>query len=129
MALNSILVLIVLFVKLCFGQFHWQTRDSFDEIRKQIDSVIADNCKVVDINELFLPHSSVTHIPDLKWLGIDPIFPNRTNLLHIHNMALSRAFYLRYFSSQNCVYFSFIDHLLNILFFFRLLFIKNYKYF
>lgn len=76
-------------------QFNWQTRDSFDQIRKQLDSVVADNCKVVDINQLFLPQSSVTHIPDLKWLGIDPIFPNRTNLLHIHNMALSRAFYLR----------------------------------
>ena len=76
-------------------QFNWQTRDSFDQIRKQLDSVVPDNCKVVDINELFLPQSSVTHIPDLKWLGIDPIFQNRTNLLHIHNMALSRAFYLR----------------------------------
>ncbi|CAG2178002.1 unnamed protein product, partial [Oppiella nova] len=78
------------------GQFNWQTRDSFDEIRKQLDKVVEDNCKVMDINELFLPQSSVTHIPDLKWLGIDPIFPNRTNLLHIHNMALSRAFYLSY---------------------------------
>lgn len=76
-------------------QFNWQTFDSFDQIRKQLDSVVEDNCKVVDINKLFLPQSSVTHIPDLKWLGIDPIFPNRTNLLHIHNMALSRAFYLR----------------------------------
>jgi hypothetical protein len=112
MTLNSVLILIVLFVKLCFGQFQWQTRDSFDEIRKQIDSVVGDNCKVVDINKLFLPQSSVTHIPDLKWLGIDPIFPNRTNLLHIHNMALSRAFYLRYYSFLFCVYFPFIDHLL-----------------
>ena len=90
------LLFIFAFVVVIDCQFNWQTIDSFDQIRKQLDKVVEDNCKVVDINELFLPQSSVTHIPDLKYLGIDPIFPNRTNLLHIHNMALSRAFYLRF---------------------------------
>ena len=94
--MKLILILTFVVVSSVECQFNWQTRDSFDQIRKQLDSVVEDNCKVVDINQLFLPQSSVTHIPDLKWLGIDPIFPNRTNLLHIHNMALSRAFYLRF---------------------------------
>lgn len=76
-------------------QFDWQTRDAFDEIQKQLKKVTSENCKIVDINDLYLPSSAVTHVPDLKWLGIDPIFPNRTNLLHIHNVALSRAFYFR----------------------------------
>lgn len=89
------LFIILVVVVLCLAQFNWQTRDSFDEIRSKLNKVNADNCKVVDINELFLPYSTVTHVPDLKWLGIDPIFPNRTNLLHVHNMAMARAFYLR----------------------------------
>ena len=78
-----------------FGQFQWQVRDQFDEIIKKIERIDAENCKIVDRNHLFLPRSTVTHIPELKSLGIDPVFPNRTNLLHIHNMALSRAFYYR----------------------------------
>lgn len=80
---------------LVLGQYDWQKPDSFDEIRQKLDSLTMDNCKVLDVNRLFLPHSTVTHVPNLQWLGIDPIFPNRTNLLHVHNMALSRAFFLR----------------------------------
>ncbi|XP_075679611.1 uncharacterized protein LOC113789532 [Dermatophagoides pteronyssinus] len=78
------------------GQYDWQKPDTFDEIRHKIDSLTPDSCKVVDVNRLFLPHSTVTHVPNLQWLGIDPIFPNRTNLLQIHNMALSRAFFLSF---------------------------------
>lgn len=77
------------------GQYDWQKSDTFDEIRLKLDSVTSDSCKVLDVNRLFLPHSTVTHVPNLQWLGIDPIFPNRTNLLHVHNLALSRAFFLR----------------------------------
>lgn len=77
------------------AQFQWQIRDSIDEIQKRLDRVNAENCRIIDKNGLLLPSSTVTHVPDLKWLGIDPVFPNRTNLLHVHNMALSRAFYFR----------------------------------
>ncbi|KPM03396.1 hypothetical protein QR98_0018270 [Sarcoptes scabiei] len=78
------------------GQYDWQKSDTFDEIRLKLDSVTSDSCKVLDVNRLFLPHSTVTHVPNLQWLGIDPIFPNRTNLLHVHNLALSRAFFLSF---------------------------------
>lgn len=88
------LLLLAVFSFAC-AQFQWQTRDQFDEITKMMGRVNQENCKVVGINDLFLPASTVTHVPDLKWLGIDPVFPNRTNLLHVHNMALSRAFYFR----------------------------------
>lgn len=40
--------------------------------------------------------SSVSHIPDIKQFGIDPIYQNRTNLLQVHNVALNRAFFYSY---------------------------------
>ena len=92
---RRIVLLLLALLSLAYAQFQWQTRDQFDEIRRKLERVNYDNCKVVDRNGLFLPASTVTHVPDLKWLGIDPVFPNRTNLLHVHNMALSRAFYFR----------------------------------
>ena len=92
---RRLVVLLLAIVPFAYAQFQWQTRDQFDEIRKKLDRVSEENCRIVDRNGLFLPASTVTHVPDLKWLGIDPVFPNRTNLLHVHNMALSRAFFFR----------------------------------
>ena len=46
--------------------------------------------------ELFLPNETVSHLPDIKEVNINPVFPNRTALLHIHNMAHSRAFFYSY---------------------------------
>lgn len=77
------------------GQFQWQHQDAFDQIRGKLDSVTGRNCKSVDVNRLFLSPNTVTHVPNLQWIGIDPVFANRSNLLHVHNMALSRAFFLR----------------------------------
>lgn len=91
-----VLVFLLLVVAtLIDGQYQWQTRDGFDEIKIKLDKVNTENCRIVDRNQLFLPSSTVTHVPDFKSLGIDPIFPNRTNLLHVHNMALQRAFFYR----------------------------------
>ena len=77
------------------AQFTWQKSDPFDRIQQTLDSVNGDNCKVIDVNRLFLPTGSVSHVPDIQWIGINPVFSNRTNLLQIHNMAMSRAFFLR----------------------------------
>lgn len=96
------LMLLTLFIHLVMippvvlGQYQWQQRDSFDQIRAKLDDVNGKNCKGANVNKLFLSPSSVTHVPNLQWIGINPVFPNRTNLLHVHNMALSRAFFLRY---------------------------------
>lgn len=86
----------ILFIQKINGQFDWQKYDNFDKIREKLDKVNADNCKIVDVNDLFLDADTVSHIPDIKWLGIDPVFPNRTNLLHVHNMAINRAFFYSY---------------------------------
>lgn len=77
-------------------QHLWHQRDNFDDIVAKIERVSQDNCAVLDRNQLFLPMSTVSHIPDIKQFGIDPIYQNRTNLLQIHNVALNRAFFYSY---------------------------------
>ncbi|XP_066993827.2 uncharacterized protein [Anabrus simplex] len=79
-----------------FAQYEWQARDAFDEIRLRMDKVNADNCQIQHLNDLFLPEDSVSHVPDIKEININPVFPNRTALLHLHNMALSRSFFWSY---------------------------------
>lgn len=93
---SPLYLLLFLLFRSVSGQFDWQKYDDFDRIREKLDRVNADNCKIVDVNDLFLDYDTVSHIPDIKFLGIDPVFPNRTNLLHVHNMAISRAFFYSY---------------------------------
>lgn len=88
--------LVLLWIAVVFAQFKWQPRDVFDEIQERVSKVHEENCKVIDVNQLFLPKSTISHIPDITKLGIDPVFPNRSNILHVQNMALSRAFYYSY---------------------------------
>lgn len=78
------------------GQYEWQVRDSFDEIRRRMDQVTADNCPIQHLEDLYLPEDTVSHLPDIKEVNINPTFPNRTALLHLHNMAMSRSFYWSY---------------------------------
>lgn len=78
------------------SQFEWQARDPFDEVRVRLDKVNADNCEIMHLEDLYLPEDSVSHQPDIKEININPIFPNRTALLHLHNLAMSRAFFWSY---------------------------------
>lgn len=78
------------------AQFDWQPRDNFDEVRVRLDKVTADNCPIQHLGDLYLPEDSVSHLPDIKEININPVFPNRTALLHLHNMALSRSFFWSY---------------------------------
>lgn len=79
-----------------YSQYEWQPKDVFDEIRGKIDRVTADNCEIQNLYDLYLPEDSVSHLPDVKELNVNPTFPNRTNLLHLHNLALSRSFFFSY---------------------------------
>ncbi|XP_017776061.1 PREDICTED: uncharacterized protein LOC108562276 [Nicrophorus vespilloides] len=79
-----------------FAQFEWQVRDAFDEIRHKMEKVNMDNCPLQHLSDLYLPEDTVSHIPDIKDVNINPVFPNRTALLHLHNMALSRSFFWSY---------------------------------
>ncbi|XP_046734567.1 uncharacterized protein LOC124404468 [Diprion similis] len=78
------------------GQYEWQARDEFDEIRRRMDQVTIENCPIQHVGDLYLPEDAVSHLPDIKDININPVFPNRTALLHLQNMALSRSFYWSY---------------------------------
>lgn len=92
----SVLAILGFGVNVIFCQYEWQARDSFDEVRQQMDRVTKDNCPIQHLGDLYLPEDSVSHIPDIKEININPVFPNRTALLHLHNMAMSRAFFFSY---------------------------------
>lgn len=79
-----------------FGQYEWQPRDTFDEIKARFDKVTPDNCPIQKQGDLYLPDETISHKPDIKDININPVFPNRTALLHLHNMALSRSFFWSY---------------------------------
>ena len=70
--------------------------DHFDDIQAKLLSVNEDNCAIKHVGELKLPENTVSHLPDIKEININPVFPNRTALLHLHNMALSRSFFFSY---------------------------------
>jgi hypothetical protein len=78
------------------AQFSWQTRDAFDDVQSRVDAVTKENCDFLHLSELFLPDDAVSHKPDIKEININPTFPNRTAMLYLHNLALSRGFYFSY---------------------------------
>uniref|UniRef100_A0A1B6IF03 GPR158/179 extracellular domain-containing protein n=1 Tax=Homalodisca liturata TaxID=320908 RepID=A0A1B6IF03_9HEMI len=79
-----------------YCQYEWQARDPFDEIRLRMDKVTADNCPIQHMGDLHLPEDSLSHKPDIKEVNVNPVFPNRTALLHLHNLALTRSFFFSY---------------------------------
>lgn len=96
MAFAALYTFACLFVLGVIAQYEWQIKDAYDEIRYKYNKVTKDNCEIVHDKELFLPEDAVSHKPDIKDVNINPVFPNRTALLHIHNMALSRSFFWSY---------------------------------
>ena len=93
---RSILAFAIITIVGVLAQYEWQAKDAFDEIRIRLDKVTADNCPIQHLADLYLPEDTVSHKPDIKEININPVFPNRTALLHLHNMALSRAFFWSY---------------------------------
>ncbi|XP_060526856.1 uncharacterized protein LOC132702314 [Cylas formicarius] len=92
----SLLLLLSLLLLGVGGQYEWQARDAFDEISRAVRLVNKDNCEIMHTGDLYLPQEAVSHLPDIKDININPVFPNRTQLLHLHNMALNRAFFWSY---------------------------------
>uniref|UniRef100_U5ENY5 Putative g-protein coupled receptor signaling pathway n=1 Tax=Corethrella appendiculata TaxID=1370023 RepID=U5ENY5_9DIPT len=93
---RSYLAFVLVIIVGVLAQYEWQARDAFDEIKVRIDKVTADNCPIQHLGDLYLSEDTVSHLPDIKEININPVFPNRTALLHLHNMALSRAFFWSY---------------------------------
>jgi len=76
--------------------YDWMPYDSFDEIDDRYRAITAQNCKSKPSSVLRMPEGSVGQLPKFNRLLNYYIYPNRTRLLHVHNMALNRAFFFRY---------------------------------
>ena len=48
------------------------------------------------VSELYMPEDTVSHKPNIKEININPVLPNRTDMLHVHNMAMSRSFFFSF---------------------------------
>lgn len=96
LGLCAVLALCVLLGVQAGGPFDWQTYDAFDEINDRMEAVNRENCRSKPASELRLPSETLAQLPRFNKLLSTIIFPNRTNLLHLHNMALNRAFYYSY---------------------------------
>lgn len=92
---NTIMYVSMIFTHI-FELKVWEGRDTFDEILSKFSRVNEDNCAIMHVGDLKMPFDTVSHLPDIKEININPVFPNRTALLHLHNMALSRAFFFSY---------------------------------
>ena len=78
------------------AQFDWQTQDNFDMMDQKFKRVRADNCELLPFSELFMPDAAVSHKPDIKEININPVLPNRTHMLYLHNLVLSRGYFYSY---------------------------------
>ena len=76
--------------------YDWMPYDNFDKVDDMYRAITAQNCKSKPTSELRLPYGSVGQLPKFNRLLSYIVFPNRTKLLHVHNMALNRAFFFRY---------------------------------
>ncbi len=78
------------------GPYDWMGYDRFDEITDRYDAINAENCRSKPTSALRLPRETVAQVPRFNKLLSTIIYPNRTKLLHLHNMALNRAFFFSY---------------------------------
>ncbi|KAK3708828.1 hypothetical protein RRG08_021982 [Elysia crispata] len=86
--------------------FSWHKYDKLDEINDHISSIDGSNCRDRDKTDLRLRKDVITEMPVYNTLMSRVWYKNRTSLIHLHNMALNRAFFYSYVlqkmnSSQN----------------------------
>ncbi|XP_061176016.1 uncharacterized protein LOC133184968 [Saccostrea echinata] len=92
---NSLMVSF-LFAIVFADELGWMKWDAFDEIEQQFRTVTGDNCRSKPITDLIMPEDVLTQIPKYNELRTKVFYKNRTNLIHLHNLALNRAFYFSY---------------------------------
>ncbi|XP_076111452.1 uncharacterized protein LOC143079760 [Mytilus galloprovincialis] len=79
------------------GKFTWLQRDRFDEIvGKYINAIKGHNCAPRSKADMMMRDDIVTQIPKANELLSKVFYSNRSVLVHMHNMALNRAFFMSY---------------------------------
>ncbi len=78
------------------SQWEWQSFDNFDKVNRKMAAVNAVNCQHKSKDQLRLPEATLAQMPKFNKLLTSTVYPNRTKLLHLHNMAMNRAFFWSY---------------------------------
>ena len=76
--------------------YDWVDADMFDEINDRYSAINKFNCRSKPAADLYMPENTIAQVPEFNRLLSMIIYPNRTNMLHLHNMALNRAFFFSY---------------------------------
>ena len=76
--------------------FRWFRPDNFDIISDKMDRANPDNCATMSESDLRLPPTVLSQIPKYNEIPLRQWFTNRSKLLHLHNLALNRAFFYSY---------------------------------
>lgn len=80
--------------------YQWLVDDNFDRVLAKMSSVTAQNCRSKPLEELRLHPDSVAQRPRYNLLLSTHIYANRSSLLHMHNMALNRAYFFSFIYQQ-----------------------------
>ena len=79
-----------------YSQFEWINYDKIDEIMERINSVNSINCFEKQPSELVLPDEAVYQKPSIEMLRKQLIMRNRTQLMHVRNIAHRNALLYSY---------------------------------
>ncbi|VDL18649.1 unnamed protein product [Hymenolepis diminuta] len=76
--------------------FSWYPRDNFDYIMEKMARANPNNCRYLSEADLTLPINTINQMPKYNQIPIQVWYSNRSKLLHLHNLALNRAFFFSY---------------------------------
>lgn len=94
--LVHVLLLVVVITCPSTQVFEWLKHDKFDDLDDKLVAVHEQNCRSKAKSDMLLPSDTVSQIPKFNELKGRIFYKNRTGLLHLHNMALNRAFFVSY---------------------------------
>ncbi|CAL8108867.1 unnamed protein product [Calicophoron daubneyi] len=80
--------------------FRWFPEDNFDIISRKMNQANPENCVTMSESDLRLPPTSLSQLPQYNRILLQQWFTNRSKLLHLHNLALNRAFFYSYIQQR-----------------------------
>eukprot|EP00108_Taenia_solium_P005168 TsM_000329100 transcript=TsM_000329100 gene=TsM_000329100 len=81
---------------MALSPYSWYPRDNFDFIMEKMSRANPNNCKYLSAADLTLPPTTISQMPKYNQIPLQVWYANRSKLLHLHNLALNRAFFFSY---------------------------------
>ncbi|KAF5396826.1 G-protein-coupled receptor [Paragonimus heterotremus] len=103
--------ILLLYLSICAGirfvllqdstnPFRWFPPDNFDIIASKMERANPENCVTMSESDLRLPPTALSQLPKYNQILSQQWFANRSKLLHLHNLALNRAFFYSYIQQR-----------------------------